>query len=269
LVPVKEEVRQLRAEAKVATAREASGMREIKLSRHMVFAGNPGTAKTTVARIVASIYAELGLLSSGHLVEVTRADLVAQYIGQTAPKVKAVVERALGGVLFIDEAYALVPEDTSRDFGLEAITTLMECMENHRDDLVVIAAGYPKEMRRFLQKNPGMASRFNKHITFADYTSEELLVILDKLAEDAGFTLSSRAREEVRSRFTHARRGRTFGNGRYARNLLEQMISRQAVRLTAGNTSPSANQIRELMADDLPEDTSAGEPKELPIGAYL
>ena len=253
LAAVKDEVRQMRAEAQLSAARRAGGLASLQPSRHMVLTGNPGTAKTTVARIIASIYAELGLLSSGHLVEVTRADLVARYVGQSAPKTKSVVERALGGVLFIDEAYTLVP-NSSNDFGTEVLATLMECMETHRDDLVVIAAGYPAEMRGFLKSNPGLASRFTKQIEFADYTSDELLAILDKLATDAGFIFTTSAREDVRIRLKKVRRGTSFGNGRFVRNLLEKTIAKQALRLTSSDSAPTNEQMRELRTADLPTD---------------
>ena len=169
-------------------------MPEQDRSRHMVFTGNPGTAKTTVARLLARIYAQLGTLSNGHLVEASRVDLVGQYIGQTAPKVRRVFNKASGGVLFIDEAYALIPQDSHRDFGVEAVSTLLKLMEDRRDEVVVIVAGYPREMDRFMSSNPGMASRFPKTLDFADYDEDELYAIFTLIAEQQGFVLARRGR---------------------------------------------------------------------------
>ena len=190
LAPVKEQVRRLVAELKAEKIRTEAGMPVSDRSRHMVFLGNPGTAKTTVARLLARIYAQLEVLSNGHLVEVTRGDLVGEYIGQTAPRTTAKFNQATGGVLFIDEAYSLIPPDSGRDFGHEAVATLLKLMEDHRDEVVVIVAGYPREMQRFLESNTGLASRFPKTLTFADYDADELVAIFQLIAEQAGFTVA-------------------------------------------------------------------------------
>jgi len=217
----------------------------------MVFTGNPGTAKTTVARLVAQVYADLGLLGTGQLVEVTRPDLVGQYIGQTAPQVHRVVEEALGGVLFIDEAYTLAPEDSPRDFGHEAIGALVKLMEDHRDDLVVIVAGYEREMKGFLASNSGLASRFPTTVRFPDYSDDELVRIFALHAASAGYLVDDGVLDAVRVWFRGARRGSTFGNGREVRNLLESAVANQGSRLVALDR-PTPEQVRQLLGEDVP-----------------
>ncbi|WP_051299993.1 AAA family ATPase [Actinomadura rifamycini] len=239
----------LRMDAKVAPGSPA---------RHMVFTGNPGTAKTTIARLVAAVYAQLGLLSSGHLVEVTRADLVAEYIGQTAPRVRAAVERALGGVLFVDEAYALAPADPyaggdRRDFGHEAIAELLRLMEEHRGDLVVIVAGYRTEMERFVGANPGLESRFPKVLHFPDYSDDELVAIFEFMAAEDGFVLAPGTTDALRRLVTGHPRGDAFGNARFVRNLLEAAISRQARRITSVEGELPPAEAGTLRPEDLPE----------------
>jgi SpoVK/Ycf46/Vps4 family AAA+-type ATPase len=219
-------------------------------ARHMVFTGNPGTAKTTVARLLARIYAQLGVLANGHLVEATRADLVGEFIGQTAPRTTAKFNQATGGVLFIDEAYALTPPDTFRDFGLEAVATLLKLMEDHRDEVVVIAAGYPVEMDRFVRSNPGLASRFPITMAFADYSTDELVAIFELVATQAGFTLAPGVSDAVR-RLVPSPRPDAFGNGRFARNVFEEAVSLQAVRLV-GTPGLTPEQVRTLLPADLP-----------------
>ena len=254
LSEVKEEIRSLVNLIKVKKLREKYKLPQMNMSYHMVFTGSPGTGKTTVARLVAQIYRELGILSKGTLTETDRSGLVAGYVGQTAIKVKETVERALGGVLFIDEAYALAPENASNDFGGEAIDTLVKLMEDHRDDLVIIVAGYTEEMKRFLKANTGLYSRFNKFITFADYSDEELLAILDSMASDMGFCLTEGAREKVADllRGMDETEKREFGNARGIRNLFERLVSNQANRIIAYD-SQSIKDITVITEDDVTE----------------
>jgi SpoVK/Ycf46/Vps4 family AAA+-type ATPase len=250
---VKREVKLLVAEAKAEQMRRDAGIPIAAPARHMVFTGNPGTAKTTIARLIAAVYAKLGLLSSGHLVEVGRADLVAEYIGQTAPKVRAAVERALGGVLFIDEAYALTPADPHRDFGHEAIAEMLKLMEEERADLVVIVAGYEREMARFLEFNPGVAARFPTVLGFPDYSDDELVAIYEFMAAEAGFTLEPGTLDAVRRLLRVAARGHSFGNARLTRNLLERSIARQAQRITAQGDLVAGEEVGRLRPEDLPD----------------
>lgn len=265
LGPIKEQVVRLRAEAQAEILRLGAGMPPSERSRHLLFLGNPGTAKTTVARILARIYAQQGLLSRGHLVEVSRADLVGEFIGQTAPRVRAVVERAQGGVLFIDEAYSLVPRDSFRDFGHEAVATLVKAMEDMRDDLVVVAAGYPAEMARFVDANPGLASRFPTTLEFADYSDDDLWAIFVLVATQAGYTLMWGVEMAVRSLIPRVR-PKNFGNGRFMRNVFEEATARQAVRIVA-LADPAPDDVRALLPQDVPERGVVKE-AELP-GMYL
>jgi len=252
LAAVKEEIRSLINLIKVKKLREKYKLPQMNMSYHMVFTGSPGTGKTTVARLVAQIYRELGILSKGTLTETDRSGLVAGYVGQTALKVKETVERALGGVLFIDEAYALAPENASNDFGGEAIDTLVKLMEDHRDDLVIIVAGYTEEMKRFLKANTGLYSRFNKFITFEDYTKDELLAILESMAADAGFCMTDGAKEKVGRMLAAMDETacREFGNARGIRNLFERLVSNQANRIIAYD-SQSIKDITILTEDDV------------------
>jgi hypothetical protein len=231
---VKADVRQLINFLKVQKLREEQGLKSLPASRHLVFYGNPGTGKTTVARLVAQLYRTLGVLRRGHLVETDRAGLVAGFVGQTAMKVRDVTTKALGGVLFIDEAYTL-SSGGANDFGQEAVETLLKLMEDHREDLVVIAAGYTGRMQEFLDSNPGLRSRFNKHIHFDDYGVEQLVKIFKTFCQKADFRVTEGAEQELASIFgvLCASRDETFGNARAARNLFEATLSKQANRLVA------------------------------------
>jgi len=230
---IKEEVRSLINMVRVHQMRKEHGLPETDLSLHMVFSGNPGTGKTTVARIMARIYHSLGILSKGQLVEVDRSGLVAGYVGQTAIKTGKVIEKAMGGVLFIDEAYAL-NGGTENDFGQEAIDTILKAMEDHRDDLVVIVAGYDDLMEDFIHSNPGLESRFNRFLHFEDYTMDEMMGIFRMRCDKGCYTLAPEAECEVRAYIQEQNDGGiSFGNGRGVRNLFEKILVQQANRLAA------------------------------------
>ncbi|MFH8342116.1 right-handed parallel beta-helix repeat-containing protein [Streptomyces sp. AM6-12] len=235
LESVKREVTGLINLNKMAQRRQEMGLPMPPMSRHLVFAGPPGTGKTTVARLYGAVLAELGILSQGHIVEVARADLVAQIIGGTAIKTTEVFNKALGGVLFIDEAYTLTNQSRGNgpDFGQEAVDTLMKLMEDHRDEVVVIVAGYSAQMEQFLASNPGMASRFARTVEFPNYSAEELVTIVRGLCAKHYYELSGSALEALDRYFQDVPKGATFGNGRVARQVFEEMISRQASRLAA------------------------------------
>jgi nitrous oxidase accessory protein NosD len=249
---VKKDVTTLVSLAQLVRKREELGLRPPPISRHLIFAGNPGTGKTTVARLYGRLLHALGMLSNGHLVETDRSDLVGEYVGHTGPKTQAVFSRALGGVLFIDEAYALTPRGQSADFGQEAISTLVKLMEDHRDEVVVIAAGYPDDMQHFISANPGLASRFSRTLNFDDYITGDLVGIVMCQAEQHQYTLGEPTCEAVSDFLERMPRDERFGNGRTARQLFQRMTERHAQR-TAALDNPTAEALSALLPDDLPD----------------
>ena len=246
---VKADVRRLTSLLRIQRLREERGLPTLQTSHHLVFTGNPGTGKTTVARLLSQILRTLGIVSRGHLVETDRSHLVAGYVGQTAVKTRQVLESALGGTVLVDEAYALA-RGGDNDFGLEAIDTLVKFMEDHRDDLAVIAAGYPDEMAALIDANPGLQSRFARTVHFPDYTTEELVAIFESMSAASEYHLDEAGALALASVIHQQPRGRGFGNARFVRNLFEAAVSGQAERLAAVE-HPTDEQLTTLTAADI------------------
>jgi TPR repeat protein len=259
LESVKAEIKQLVSLAILNKKRVEQSLPPLKLSLHLVFTGNPGTGKTTVARLVGDIYAALGLLKKGHLVETDKSGLVANYLGQTPGKTKAVVNSALDGVLFVDEAYSLTREGNANQYGQEAMDTLLKEMEDHRDRLVVIVAGYPDLMRQFIASNPGLQSRFTTYINFEDYTAPELTQIFSKFVADSAMKLAESAQARVTEVCQHMidSAGADFGNARELRNVFERAIKNLAMRVAAGDVN-----LVEIKPEDIPDLSGSNRPRQ-------
>ena len=246
---VKAEVRRLTSLLRIQKIRAERGLPTMEASHHLVFTGNPGTGKTTVGRLLSQIYRTFGVVSKGHLVETDRSKLVAGYVGQTATRTRQTLESALGGMLLIDEAYALA-RGGENDFGREAIDTLVKFMEDHRDDLAIVAAGYPEEMQALLDANPGLESRFTRTIHFPDYTTDELVKIFESMGEKNQYHLDAEAGGALRVVIEAEPRDRGFGNARFVRNVFESAVAHQALRLT-DIENPTDEQLTTLTAADV------------------
>ena len=249
---IKQNVRSLINLAKVRKLREEEGMPTPAMSLHLVFMGNPGTGKTTVARLISQLYYAIGVLSKGQLIEVDRSRLVAGFVGQTAIKTADAVKKALGGVLFVDEAYSLVSTDGANDFGHEAIETILKAMEDNRDDLVVIVAGYEELMEKFISSNPGLESRFNRYFVFEDYTGEQLYKIFSSMCSKNQYEMDEEAEKFARSFFTdlYDMRDENFGNARHVRNVFENMVSVHSDRIAALK-QPTKDDLIKVVKQDI------------------
>jgi SpoVK/Ycf46/Vps4 family AAA+-type ATPase len=261
---VKTQVRKIIAVVQANTEREKAGLKAVKPGLHLVFTGPPGTGKTTVARLVARLYAAAGALPGSKFTEASRSDLVAGYVGQTAIKTKEVIDRTRPGVLFVDEAYALTPT-SGVDFGHEAIATLVKAMEDYRNEFAVIVAGYEEEMTEFIGSNPGLRSRFKTYIDFPNYTAAELTQIFDRMVGDVGLTLADGALEAAKRLFARAAEKQDFGNARFARSLFEQAYSRMAAR-AAADGAVTVEELTTLLPEDIDEDLSMLEKETRRIG---
>jgi len=251
LTPVKSRIRDIAALLLVDKLRAEQGLQSQPPSLHMSFTGNPGTGKTTVAMRMAEVLKQLGYVRKGHLVAVTRDDLVGQFIGHTAPKTKEVVKKAMGGVLFIDEAYYLYKPENERDYGQESIEILLQAMENHRDDLVVILAGYKDRMDTFFSSNPGMASRIAHHIDFPDYSEAELMQIAQLMLRALNYDFDASAEAAFARYITLRRQQPHFANARSIRNALDRMRLRHATRVVLADSAPTREQLRTLQSEDI------------------